>query len=566
MKPPKLILSLLVAGSAAAAPLGAQAGERDTLGLRPSFRLIDRFVAQQMQSQNTPGLALALVDRMGTITVRSYGYEDLEQRTPVSPATRFQIGSISKSFTAIALLQLADEGRFDPGRPVQKYLPWFTPVSRWRPVTGHDLLTHTSGLPADRDDIPSSPAQGYMVRERVPGSAPGARWAYSNIGYQVLGQLLESIEGKPYSEIIRQRVLDPLRMTASEARFTHETRMFLARGYRHLHDDRPARRADPLVPAEWVEYGSGDGSVVSNAGDMGAYLGMLLKGGQGGQGVILTPQAYTSLMRPWAKTEGGGDDYGYGLFLGTLSGRLVFWHSGGMLGYSSYLIGEPALGVGAVVFVNGPGSPGRVARFALQALSAAMRGESLPPIPEPRPATSIEQPEQYAGVYRSAAGESLVFVAAGDSLLLVRGTRRDPLERFEEDAFLGPVPDFRLFPIRFGRDSQGVTEVWYGGDWYAGARHSGSPPPAAPRAWQAFVGHYRIMQPWEPSFRVVIRRGALIWIGPDGAEESLTPMAPREFRVGEDGSPERLRFEDVVDGRALKAVYSGMAYYRFFAP
>ena len=90
-----------------------QGEPRDTLGLRPAFRLIDRFVAQAMLQENTPGLALALVDRRGLITVRSYGYADLERRLPVTPQTRFQIGSISKSFTAIALLQLADEGRFD---------------------------------------------------------------------------------------------------------------------------------------------------------------------------------------------------------------------------------------------------------------------------------------------------------------------------------------------------------------------------------------------------------------------------------------------------------------------
>lgn len=559
-------LRALAVAAALASPLAAQTPERDTMGLRPAFRLIDRFVAREMQGSNTPGLALALVDRAGIITVRSYGYADVDRRIPVDPATRFQIGSISKSFTAMALLQLADEGKFDPRSPARTWLPWFTPGTRWRPITGHDLLTHTSGLPRDRDDIPSSPAQGYLTRERTVGSAPGARWAYSNIGYQVLGQLLEAIEKRPYHEIISRRILEPLNMTATEARITHETRPRLAVGYRRLYDDRPGRGTDPLVPAEWIEYASGDGSIVSNPVDMGGYLVMLLNGGQGPRGRLLPPDRFTELTRPHVNTTRGGSDYGYGLFLGSLDRRPIFYHGGGMLGYSSYLIGEPALGVGAVALVNGPGSPDAVARFAVRALSAAMRGDSLPEVPPFVSPSVVEHPERYAGSYRSPEGDSLVFAAAGDSLLLIRPGRRDALETYDADAFLGPAPEFALFPIRFGTDSLGATEVWYGGQWYAGTRHRGAPPRAAPEEWQAYVGHYRIMQPWEPNFRIIIRRGRLWYIAPDGEEEALTQVGPAEFRVGGGGSAERLRFGEVVDRRALKAVFSGMAYYRFFTP
>ena len=176
---------------------------RDTLGLRPAFARIDRFVEQAMARNGTPGLALALVDRRGLLTVRTYGYADLERRLPVTADTRFEIGSISKSFTVIALLQEVEAGRLDLHRPVRQYLPWFTPATRWRPVTPHDLLTHTSGLPGDRDDVPSSPAQAYAARERTLGSAPGTYWAYSNIGYQVLGALLEKLTGKPLPAVIR---------------------------------------------------------------------------------------------------------------------------------------------------------------------------------------------------------------------------------------------------------------------------------------------------------------------------------------------------------------------------
>lgn len=560
---PPVMLAVTGLFLAAAAPATAQL---DTLSLRPAFRLIDRYAAQMMQGANTPGLSLALVDRSGVITVRSYGYADIGRRIPVTPATRFEIGSISKSFTAIALLQLRDEGKFDPSRPVRDYLPWFTPASRWRPVTSHDLLTHTAGLPADRDDIPSSRAQAYLARERTLGSAPGSRWAYSNIGFQVMGVVLETLTKQRYPDIIRTRILEPLGMTGAAAEFTNETRPRLAVGYLPLYDDRPARPDDPLVEATWIEYGSGDGAIVANSTELGAYLTMLLNRGDGPRGRVLSEAGYTALMTPHARTERGGDHYGYGMFLGTLDSLPVFYHSGGMLGYTSYLIGVPSLGIGAVAFVNGPGDPDDVARFALQALAAAASGGSLPELPPIISPAHVDEPGRFAGRFLAPNGDSLLFMASGDSLFLVRGDRRDLLLHYGETSFLGPVPDFGLYPIRFGRTAEGVTEVWCGEAWYAGEHYTGPRRFVTPKEWRAYEGHYRIMQPWEPDFRIVLRKGQLWWIGPDGAEEPLTPTGPRTFRVGEAGSAEVLQFADVVDGGALRATLSGMAYYRYFAP
>ncbi len=557
------MIGLVALLSGAASPALAQ---RDTLVLRPAFRLIDRLVAERMQDAGTPGLSLALVDRAGVITIRSYGYADLGRRTPVTPATRFEIGSISKSFTAIALLQLRDEGRFDPATPIRHYLPWFTPASRWRPVTGHDLLTHTAGLPADRDDIPSSRAQAYKARERSLGSAPGSRWAYSNIGFQVMGVVLETLDHDRYPDIIRRRILEPLGMTGTVAEFTHDTRPQLAIGYLPLHDDRPARRGEPLVEGTWIEYGSGDGAVVATSTELGAYLTMLLNRGASPRGRVLSDAGYTALMTPHALTERGGAHYGYGMFLGTLDSIPVFWHSGGMIGYTSYLIGEPSRGLGVVAFVNGPGDPGDIARFALKALAAADAGDSLPALPALESPSHVADPAQYAGRFVSATGDTLTLVATGDSLLLSRGERRDLLLPYGDGSFLGPVPEFALYPLAFARGPDGVTEVHYGGAWYAGARYAGPRRFSVPKAWQAYVGHYRIMQPWEPSFRIVLRQGGLWWIGPDGNEEALTPTGPASFRVGETGSAEEIRFSDVVDGAALTATLSGMAYYRYFTP
>ncbi len=554
----------LIAVLAPATPLGAQT--HDTLGLRPAFRLIDQYAAQMMQEAGTPGLALAIVDKNGVMTVRSYGYADLERKIPVSPSTRFEIGSISKSFTVISLMQLAEEGKFDPKAPVTRYLPWFTPRTRWRPLTSHDLLTHTSGLPGDRDDVPSSLAQGYMARLRTLGSAPGTYYAYSNIGYQVLGQVLGKLDQKPYYQSITERILTPLGMSHTEAQFTHATRLNLAVGYDQLYDDRPPRPGDPLVVSPWIEYGSGDGAIVSTAGDMGIYLTMYLNQGRGPNGVILPEARLKTMLTPYAPGEEDQARYGYGMVIGQLDGRPLFYHTGGMLGYTSVLMGEPSLGIGAVAFVNGPGSPTLVARFALRAVGAAMRGDSMPALPAPSNPIKVENAGAYAGSYTSASGEKLEFEASGDSLLLVDRTGRRALLPWGDHSFLGPREKFALYPIQFAGDSTGMSEVWYGDQWYTNQRYHGPKTFNYPAAWKSYPGHYRIMQPWEPNFRVVLRKGRLWYVSPQGTEEQMTPLANGEFRVGDKDSAERLSFGDVVDGQALTANYSGMQYFRYFVP
>jgi len=414
--------------------------------------------------------------------------------------------------------------------------------------------------------VPSSPAQAYMARERTLGSAPGTYWAYSNIGFQVLGSVLQSLDQVPYAQSITRRILQPLGMKNTEAQFTNATRPTLAVGYQPLYDDRPSRMEDPLIPAPWIEYGSGDGAIVSTAGDMGTYLVMLLNQGKGPSSVILPVSRFQQFMQPYALTSrGGSDHYGYGMFFSTLDGRPVFSHSGGMLGYTSQLIGEPSLGIGAVAFVNGPGSPGAVARFALRAMGAAMRGDTLPPLPAAEAPLHVDQPTHYAGTYTGAGGKTLIFEAVGDSLILVEGTSRTALISYGENSFLGPRARFPLFPLQFAGDSTGMSEVWYGGDWYTGERYQGPRSFSNPPAWQSYVGHYTIMQPWEPNFRVVLRKGALWYLTPSGGEEPLTPLGPNEFRVGEPQSAERLSFGNVVGGKALTATLSGMVYYRYFA-
>jgi hypothetical protein len=137
------------------------------------------------------------------------------------------------------------------------------------------------------------------------------------------------------------------------------------------------------------------------------------------------------------------------------------------------------------------------------------------------------------------------------------------------DRFYANVPRFALFPLQFGRDSAGVvTEVVYGGELFFNRHARGPVRFDYPREWVRYLGHYRAAIPWANNFRVIVRKGVLLYVAPEGTEEMLVPeREPGVFRMGVDPeSPERLQFDTVISGRALRAVLSGVAYYRSFAP
>jgi hypothetical protein len=262
-----------------------------------------------------------------------------------------------------------------------------------------------------------------------------------------------------------------------------------------------------------------------------------------------------------------GVSYAYGLFVAD-EGRHVR-HSGGMPGFTALMDLQMGSGLGCVVLLNGDGDRRSVADYALAAVGAAIRGEALPDVVPPPDPTVTEGAADYAGTYRGE-GRTIELVADDDRLLLLDGGERVVLERAEGDAFLVPHPRLGRFHLRFARDEQGrVTEAFHGADWFRGEAYTAPEPDRAPAEWQAYTGHYRGSGLWEPSFRVVIRKGMLIKTSPNAetgeAELQLVPLDDGSFRVGpQEWRPERIRFDDVADGVALRAVFEGAGWYRTF--
>lgn len=535
----------------ATAPQVANGAEGET---SPALRAIDAFVERHRRELGIPGLTLGLADRERVISVRTYGHADIKSGRTLLPQDLFEIGSISKSFTAIALLQLREEGKLDLHRPIREYLPWLHIESSYAPITVHHLLSHTSGLPNPLS-LPAVPLW--------TAHAPGEHFHYCNMGYNILGMLLETIDRRPLSESLRARILDRLGMMSSDPVISHESRARMPVSYWPMYDDRPFQRHGPLVEAPYIVMDNAAGSIASVPTDMALYMRMLLNRGRTEREPLLSEESFTLFKQPViaAPSFGEGASYAYGIAVQPVENRTILRHTGGMVSFSSAMQVDLDAGFGAFASANASLAgyrPNAVAAYALAVLRAAAGGKPLPEAPAFDDPYRVPRAADYTGTFTAPDGRKLVLAAEGDLLKLVHKGEKVPLERLAPDTFFVSHRDFALFPLSFERKDQAVAEAIHGPDWYAGERYKGPQKFESPPEWQAYAGHYRNESPWEGSGRVVLRQGRL-WLG--GAP--LFPLGGALFRIGEEEhSPDRVLFDEVINGKARRAVVSGVEYRR----
>jgi CubicO group peptidase (beta-lactamase class C family) len=510
------------------------------------------FVEALLVERAPPGLAVAVTDRQGLVAAGGFGWADLARRTPATSRTLFEIGSIGKCFTAVLALLLSEEGTVELDAPVSDYLPWFEVRGAREPITLQHLLTHTAGLVIGADQSSDSRFDVWALRDTEAGFPPGRHFHYSNVGFRALGYALEERTGRRYPGLVQARVLDPLGLDEAAPAITNDLRPSLAVGYEHLHDDRPPRRGEPLAPATWLETSTADGCLALHAEDLAAFLRLLLNRGEG----LLSEESFKCLTTPVIESEDAWS-YGYGLEVRTVSDSTQIRHGGSMVGYSSMLLGDLDAGVGVAVLANGPDEESLTETVAAAALALYREGTTPPP---PRDPLTVDDGGEYEGTYSGRRGRLVVRVV-GDRLLVDRGGAAVPLEQ-RSNGLLADHADFATFLFRFRRQENAVVEAMHGGDVYL---REGEPAPQEtfPAEWTAYPGHFRSSNPWLSNFRVVARHDRLVLVHWWGLEESLEPLADRTFRVGDEAwSPERLCFDAIVDGHALRANLSGCDYYR----
>lgn len=331
------------------------------------FEAVDEYVIAKMRSANIPGLSLAIVKGDQMIYLRGYGKADPSGR-PVTPQTPFMIGSITKSITAFAVMQLAEAGKVDLDTPVQRYLPWFrtADLQASAKVTARMLINQTSGLPQRPTLVTWTwPDEPLAIERHVRLLAteeldfpPGQSFAYSNANYVTLGMLVQAVTGQPYEEYIKQQIFSPLDMQNSFVSQDEAIRHGMATGYRWWFGipvpvTLPYNRAN--LPA---------GFIISSAEDIAHYLIAQMNGGWYRDIPVLSPDGIAVVQ-----SEPPPGEYGLGWESVRIDGRRLINADGATANFQASIFFDPEERVGVFIAAN--------AMNALDGLSSSRDSASL---------------------------------------------------------------------------------------------------------------------------------------------------------------------------------------------
>nr|HMN30527.1 serine hydrolase domain-containing protein [Caldilineaceae bacterium] len=387
---PILILSC---GLFAALPVHTASAQRAPLRQIDKDR-IDAYIHARMEAASIPGLALGVIYGDQVVYLKGYGFAGPDGRT-VTAQTPFILGSTSKSFTALAIMQLVEAGKIDLDASVTKYLPWVRTgdAAASAQITVRNLLHQNSGLPtyagrqgiADNDQSSMALENGIRALASVQVSQPvGQGYEYANENYDILGLIVQTVSGKSYEEYIRSAIFAPLQMSHSAAALSDPAVVDLATGYRNW-------LFWPVAfTAPYPRGTTPSGFLISSAEDMTHYLSAQLNGGRYGNHQILSPQGMATLHTPGAKMS-ALDWYGMGWVIQGQPGATEIWHNGDVSNFHSNLLLLPDQHIGIVILLNVSRAYNNAAvNIPIEGVAAILLGESLTASTNP-PVTVIPQ-------------------------------------------------------------------------------------------------------------------------------------------------------------------------------
>jgi CubicO group peptidase (beta-lactamase class C family) len=324
-----------------------------------SYEEIDAYVEEQLKALNIPGASLAIVEGDQIVHMKGFGVSGPDGKA-ATPQTPFQICSLTKSFTALAVMQLVEAGKIELDAPVQRYLPWFTladPQAAAQLTVRH-LLNQTSGLSATTawktlvnfDDSPdATEKQARELAAFKPDRPVGSMFEYSNTNYNLLGLIIEAASGEKYADYVQSHIFNPLDMTHTYTSKAVAKRNGMGSGYMSWFGV-PVAVPDLPVPSGSLP----SGQIISTVEDMAHYLIAQLNGGRYRDVQILSPAGIADMHSPAvdATTMGVTLEYGMGWFIEPTSQGNRIWHDGTAPDYFSYMALLPDQNRGMVLLVN----------------------------------------------------------------------------------------------------------------------------------------------------------------------------------------------------------------------
>jgi CubicO group peptidase (beta-lactamase class C family) len=457
------------------------------------------------------GLAVGVVrgDRLEFFS--AHGLADIATGRPVAEDTVFRVGSLTKTFTAIAVMQLVEQGLVDLNAPANDYLRAFRllPVDpTWRPATVRHLLTHTAGI---REVLHPSGVARELFGETVrvgrplpslaryygPGlrivAEPGTRWRYTDHGFATLGQLVEDVTGRPFDRYLREHLFAPLGMTDTDLVPSEAARARLATGY-------DLRSSGPEPHPDYEVVTAGGGGAYSTPRDMARYLAALLGGGSNEHGSVLEPATLATMFEPQYQPDPRIPGLGLAFFRGNAGGHAVLEHQGVVPAFTSQIFLAPDDGLAVMAFTNGTGNgmfwlpteTGRLFNHLIGAPDDAIRTD-VPHHPEiwadlcgwyplAGPLTDVRARGMLgAGVEVFVRGGRLSFRCLSPLPALLKGLPLHPDDPEDPYAFRFEIPGLDVtMPMIFSREAgKGTTAVHFVVMPFSAQKRD----PASPRRW-----------------------------------------------------------------------------------
>lgn len=543
----------VVASAAAAGAANAVTqSSGGTHAQQAQLAMLARYVEQHRADWGLPGMTLCVVDRDGYSGFVRSGYAHTEERTPIRADHLFQIGSISKMMCALVVWQLVQEGKLTPAAKLSALLPELR-IEHGEDITLQHLLNHTSGLPDN----------AAMQDPLWSAWAPGSKWSYSNTGYQILGEVVARTDGRLYPEALRARLLAPLGMNATKPSIRVGDRMIYAQGYEPAFNDRPNIRPGPRTQTPWIDTDFAAGCVAATAGDMALFARFLIDLAQGKGGPVLRDDIAAQFIAVSASAPGWAEKaaYGNGIARVENGGRQYWHHTGGMVSFSSSIHVDPEAGVACFASANVGGlnyRPRDVTVYGCQLFRAVREGG---PAPAPKPTrASVDEPEKFVGTYTAQNGESFEIVAAGADLRM-RHQGRESVVQLGDDGFACAAERFAVSGLVFDIESDRAVRAWADDVEFLRDPSQGYKP-QAPAELRALAGRYDFDDRWYGPITFVARAGKL-WFG------NVAPLKQTEaghwVLDGDETTTERLSFDAVMNGKAMRFWYSGKPFVRRFS-
>ncbi len=524
----------------------------------PVVAALARFADHEREDKGIPGLSIALVDDQDVVWSAGFGGADEEGTIPVTAETVHRVGSVSKLFTDVAVMQLVEKGVLDLDAPVMRYLRDFQPENPFGgTITLKMLMAHRSGLVREPpvgnyfDPTPATLADTVRsLNHTTLVYPPGQRTKYSNAGIAVVGRVLERQQRERFASYVKRSVLEPLGLRASA--FTPEPALAPRVPYAIMWTYDPR-----VFPVPRFELGMAPaGSLYSTVGDLGRFLSFLFARGRGPRGPLLKPETLERMWKPAFPETAGAASFGLGFRLATFEGRRLVGHGGAIYGFATSLQALPDDKLGVVVVATKDGANAvtdRIAAYALRLLLARREGR---PLPEAETTGRLDRALARRLAGRYVKGDAWVELDERAGALHL--TRSDGAERLRlrargRDLVVDDVLDYGLALAPEGGNLRVGDDVF--------TRVASEPPPPTSPRWTGLVGEFG----WDHNTLFILeRRGRLEALIEWFTSYPLEEVSPDLFRFPSTGlyPGETLRFTRDPGGRATRVSLSGIDFVR----